>query len=213
MVFLFSCFLWPVRHVLVPLVRTAHFLLSMPSTSTALLPISPTSTASLCRRTGPQRLGRALLAWFFVCLPLLGWGQTTIAIQDFETTPATPTALVNVSGGSYYTGQSASGDRPASSPFYSQGARSYGISNGTATITSSSDIDINSYTGVAITFRLAAFSVNSSTNGLDAPDAVTVAVSTDGGSSYTEQVEVTGFWQCLLELHHRHCHRHDGIFR
>ena len=44
------------------------------------------------------------------------------------------TTLLTPSGGPYYTGNSAAGDAPASSPFASEGTHSRGISNGTGTL-------------------------------------------------------------------------------
>ena len=64
-----------------------------------------------------------------------GGAPSAVALQDFETSPATPTATYSASGGGFITGSSASGDRPASSPFYSEGARAYEALNETATLT------------------------------------------------------------------------------
>jgi len=130
-------------------------------------------------------------------LPLLGRGQVTIAGYDFEATPATPTAPVTLSGGVLYSGSSASGDRPASSTFFSQGAQAYGLSSTssatvTATVASSANIDASTYTNISVSFRLAAFSVNSSANGVDGPDFVTLEVSTDGGATYSSEIRVNG---------------------
>ncbi len=53
---------------------------------------------------------------------------------------------------------------PASSPFASEGTHSRGISNGTATLTSS-NINTSGYTGIALNFSLETFSIGSTGNG------------------------------------------------
>lgn len=124
-----------------------------------------------------------------------GWvvGQTTIASDGLNNT----SALFSLSGGAYYTGNSATGDRPASSPFAVEGTHSRGVSNGTATLISS-DINTSSYTNIVLTFRLASFSISSTANGADGPDYVRVEISPDGGTTYFNTLEVIGnsnaFW-------------------
>ena len=83
-----------------------------------------------------------------------------------------------------------------------EGTHSYGLnasSTATATATlTSSNINTSSYSGVNLTFRLAAFSIGSTTNGLDGTDIITVEVSPDGGTNYYSTVRVLGnanaFW-------------------
>ena len=140
----------------------------------------------------PASPQRWLLGFLVALLPLLGWGQTLIARQDFETTPTTPAATVTLANGTFYTTTAGTNDRPALADFYSQGKRAYGITNGTATITSSTDIDASSYTNISLSFRLASFSIGSTTNGADTNDLATLAISTDGGVSYVNQVIVGG---------------------
>ncbi|MBO2008990.1 T9SS type A sorting domain-containing protein [Hymenobacter negativus] len=137
--------------------------------------------------------GRSTVLLLTLLLPLLGWGQTVIGTQDFETTPATPTVSVAVAGGAYYTGSSTSSDRPASTPFNSTtgGSRSYGVSNASATITSAI-VDASAYSTASVGFRLASFSIASTGNGSDQTDVVTLAISTDGGTSYSNEVIVAG---------------------
>lgn len=138
-----------------------------------------------------RRLTTLLPFLALLVLPRVGWGQVTIAQQDFETTPATPTAAVTTTNGAFFTTSSATGDRPASLPFY-LGARAFGVSNGTANVASSSNIDVSGYTGVSLSVRLAAFSIASTGNGMDAGDSVIVAISTNGGTSYSNEVRVAG---------------------
>ncbi|GAB3638118.1 hypothetical protein GCM10027422_37080 [Hymenobacter arcticus] len=125
-------------------------------------------------------------------LPLLSWGQTLIAGQNFEATPGTPTAAVTLAGGTFSSGNSGSNDSPPGAPLYSQGERAYGVTNGSATITSSTNLDASAYASASLSFRLASFSISSTTNGAEAGDRVTLAISTDGGATYVNQVIVSG---------------------
>jgi len=118
-------------------------------------------------------------------------GLATIRTQDFEPTPASPTATYSASGGGILSGSSTSGDRPATSPFYSGGTQAYSVVNGTATITFDA-IDSSALTDVALSMRLASFSIGSSGNGADGADIVTVSISPDNGANYYSTVRVLG---------------------
>src|SRR5258705_9412617 len=129
----------------------------------------------------------ALFLFAFLGFVQKGWGQTTIASDGLNGS----SSLFALSGGTFYNGNSASGDRPATSPFASEGTDSYGISNGTATLTSN-NINTSSYTGIQMTCRVASFSIGSTANGADGTDIVTVEVSPDGGANYFSTVRVLG---------------------
>ena len=108
-------------------------------------------------------------------------------IHDFETTLATPTLpLLSAVGGAYQTG---TGTAPAS-PNYLD-ARSYGVSNGTATLTFG-PVDGSSITSLSTRLRLASFS-GTGGNGADAADNVEVQISVDGGTTWSTELEITGF--------------------
>ena len=121
------------------------------------------------------------------------WGQVTIASDGLNNS----TALFTLTNGAYYTGNSATGDRPATSQFASEGTHSRGVSNTTATLLSS-DINTAGYTSVTMSFKLASFSIGSTGNGADGADIVTVEVSPDGGVTWYSTVRVLGnsnaFW-------------------
>ena len=114
-------------------------------------------------------------------------GQVTIASDGLNNS----SSLFTVSGGVYYTGNSAAADRPATSPFAAEGTHAWGVTNGTATLLSN-DINTSLYTAISATFRLAAFSIGSTTNGLDGTDVVTVEVSPDGGITWYSTIRVLG---------------------
>lgn len=105
--------------------------------------------------------------------------------------------MFTLTSGSYYTGNSASGDRPATSPFASEGTHSRGINNGSATLLSN-DINTSAYTSITMSFKLASFSIGSSGNGADGGDIVTIEVSPNGGTNWYSTERVLGnanaFW-------------------
>jgi hypothetical protein len=116
------------------------------------------------------------------------WGQTTISSDGLENTS---TVFTITGGGTYYSGNSASGDRVASSPFAAAGTYSYGITNGTATLTSG-NINTSAYANISMNLRLAAFSIGATNRGVDYGDNVIVEVSPNGGTNYYNTITVTG---------------------
>ncbi len=121
--------------------------------------------------------------------------QTTIASQDFETSPATPTMTYSESGSGgtagVISGNSASGDRPASTAYASGGSRAYGVLNTSRTLTFSA-VNTSSYSTIVFTCRLASWSISSTGNGADGSDNVLVEVSPDNGTTWYDRVLVEG---------------------
>lgn len=113
--------------------------------------------------------------------------QVTIASDGLNNS----STLFIVAGGAYFTGNSAAGDRPATSPFAVEGTHAFGLSNGGASLLSS-NINTTGYSIVSATFRLATFSIGSTGNGADGTDIITVEVSPNGGSSWYSTVRVLG---------------------
>jgi hypothetical protein len=128
----------------------------------------------------------------FACFFLIentGNAQTTIASEPFENSLNlfTPSGA----GYTYYSGNSGTGDRPASSPLFTQGSFGWGVKNNTGTLTSSA-INTASYSSISLSFRLASFSIGGAGNGADPSDIVTVEVSPNGGTNYYSTVRVLG---------------------
>lgn len=123
---------------------------------------------------------------FVVCRT--SYGQVTIVSDGLNNT----TSLFTLTGGGYYTGNSGSGDGAASSPFVSEGTHSRGVTNGTATLTTTSNVNTSLYSGISLSLRLASFSLGSLSNGADATDIVTVEISPDGGTTYYSTVRILG---------------------
>jgi len=132
-----------------------------------------------------QFLVKVLLA-VLILTGINSWGQT-IASDGLNGS----SSLFTLSGGVYYSTNSASGDRPASVPQYVEGTSAYGVNNGTATLTSV-NINTSAYSDIELSFRLASFSVGSTGNGADATDIVTVEVSPNGGTTWYSTIRVTG---------------------
>lgn len=134
-----------------------------------------------------------VLAFLLVSLEKVE-AQTTIASESFENS----LTLFTQSGGTaiYKTGNSGTSDRPASVSYTTQGTGTYswGISNYSsgAQLTSSA-INTSNYSGVYLTFRLAAFSNGVTTNGLDGNDSVAVYISPDNGTTYYSTIHVSGY--------------------
>ena len=128
--------------------------------------------------------------------------QTTIARQDFETSPATPTVAfatsnIGTPGAStgFSTGTSGGSNvSPTNANLFSEGTRGYRIQGGTGTvgrILTFADVNSTGYTGVSLSFRLAGMSLGSTGNGMDSTvDEVLVEVSPDGGTTYYQQAKV-----------------------
>ncbi|ESU23745.1 hypothetical protein FEDK69T_11510 [Flavobacterium enshiense DK69] len=123
----------------------------------------------------------------FLLSAALSWGQVTIVSDGLNNA----TTLFTLTSGLYYNGNSTVGDRPASSPFASEGTHSRGVSNASATLLSS-NINTTSYTSVFMSFKLASFSIGSTGNGVDGGDIVTVEVSPDGGTSWYSTARILG---------------------
>ncbi|WP_431471692.1 hypothetical protein I5168_10135 [Nonlabens sp. SCSIO 43208] len=110
-----------------------------------------------------------------------------LGIQDFETTPALPTLnYIDNATGSLQTGV---GTAP-NTPTYID-SRSYGVNNDYADIDFGS-VDASGFSSVTATFRLASFSLISNGNGADGGDYIDVYVSTDGGLTYSYELEILG---------------------
>ena len=107
--------------------------------------------------------------------------------QNFEILPALPNLPLTTSGSGFYT--SGSGNTP-NSPMYVSPSRGYGVNMGTAELLLG-PVDASSYNSARFEMRLASFSMNE-TNGADVPDTVFIAVSTNGGSSYSNEIKITG---------------------
>lgn len=114
-------------------------------------------------------------------------GPILLGIQDFETTPASPVLPISINtAGSYQAGN---GTSPNTNTYID--GRSYGVINGDADI-DFGPVDASSYTTASLKFRLASFSLNSTSNGADASDYVDVYISTDGGTTFSYEMEING---------------------
>ncbi len=114
----------------------------------------------------------------------------TIARQDFETAPATP--IWTFSGSSYTLASdvayAVSGDGGLTPGFL--GGRSLKVNNQTSAITFSA-VNTMQFSDIELTLALSSMSVNA-TDGADNTDRVVVAISTDGGLTWSNELQVLG---------------------
>ena len=137
----------------------------------------------------------------------VNWGQTvTIAKQDFEVTPATPTMTFTTSDSGtvgtstgFSTGVSgASGtNSPSGVNLFSEGSRGYrfqGPNSGSAVTSRTftfSSVNTSAYTSVQFSMRMAGMSLGSNANGMDTSnDEVLIEVSPDNGTTWYQQAKV-----------------------
>lgn len=114
-------------------------------------------------------------------------GPSTEAIQDFEIFPATPTLGYLETGVGQL--QAGVGSFPASNKFKSPD-RGFGVQNGTS-ITTFDSFDASSNSSATVSFFLASFA-GTSGNGADSNDNVSVEISVDNGSSFSEEILISG---------------------
>ncbi|MBN2766416.1 MAG: lamin tail domain-containing protein [Paludibacteraceae bacterium] len=108
---------------------------------------------------------KSMLLAFMFMIGMNGWGQTTIAVQDFEDTPATPTWSYSATGG---------GTNTTASKF--NGAKSYRLE--ASQILTMNNIDISGYTSVILSVAFAGA-------GPDSGEDLFMNISYDNGSTWT----------------------------
>lgn len=132
------------------------------------------------------------LLLFTFCLLISGavFGQTTIAIQDFELTPTTPT--LGITSNANATTSNGSTSYPSGDGSHASEG-SYGMinSSNSQAIIEFDAVDISSYSNVTLSFKLAALS-GTSGNGMDAADYARVSISTDNGATYSDELQING---------------------
>lgn len=118
------------------------------------------------------------LLLFVLFTSMMSWGQVTIASQDFETTPATPTwTYTNTNAGTSTTNTGTPANR------IRNGLRSFQTSNLTTSLTFG-NINVSAYNDVKIIVRIA--SISSTTgNGADATDYVRLFTNINGAGFAT----------------------------
>lgn len=128
---------------------------------------------------------------------------TTIAQQTFETSPASPVVNYTGSGGTFAaTGGTAYGDNRTTTTNKFIGAQSYQVTGATAAATNVLSFDnvvTTNYKNISLTFNLGFYGTNS-TQGLETSDEVRVAISTDGGTTYVDQILIRGNNNALLDI-------------
>jgi hypothetical protein len=113
----------------------------------------------------------------------------TVSKQDFEASPASPVLTFTNTGGVTSSGTNGAG-LPANANLFVSGTQGWQVINGTSTVEFANQ-SLSGFSNNQLSFRLAGMSVTA-TNGIDAGDLMTVAISTDGGSTYSNELTVAG---------------------
>ena len=113
--------------------------------------------------------------------------QTTILSEGFNNSVQ---GSITLGGGGYFGGNNPSNGLPANVPRFVEGTHSRGVNNGTGTILTGS-INTLGYTNISLSFRLASLSTTAG-NGADGTDFTQVEISTNGGSTFSSEVQING---------------------
>jgi hypothetical protein len=111
-----------------------------------------------------------------------------IAAQDFDNVN---TLGYSLSSGLIATGTVGSSGMPVNATYGINNSNAYYASNATRTITFDNVANLASFTNKKVEFRIAALSVTSG-NGQDGADNVRCSISTDGGTTYSEEIQING---------------------
>lgn len=135
-----------------------------------------------------------LILFVFTCTVSFSQTIDTLAIQDFEVSPTSPTW--NFTGTPAYNtlGISAANNAPANSPTGINNSRSWETTSVISgiTLTFSNIIIPMGYDSLRVHFNLAAMNLNGTSGGPDNADYVLAAVSTDGGANYYSRMRIRG---------------------
>jgi hypothetical protein len=122
----------------------------------------------------------------------------TIAIQDFEAAPATPTwaytsttdGTVTVTGGTYNNGSGAVNAYLGARAYQFKGI---GTSTTRSAVITLNSIDVSQYNNINFSMRVGAYRASGSTQGLDVNDLVQVETSIDGGVNWSVESVLRGY--------------------
>jgi hypothetical protein len=149
------------------------------------------------RVTRNASLSAAVALCAMLALSGAAQAQVTIGVQNFETSPGTPTMTYTVSGtggtaGTISGNTPASNTAPANSPYFTDGSTGYRVAGSSRTLLFSS-VDGRNFANIEFSLRLASISTGTSAaNGADAGDTVTIEVSPDGGTTWYQRLRVSG---------------------
>jgi|GEM_PF-1103690 len=118
----------------------------------------------------------------------------TLAYQDFEITPATPTWTYTGVPNDFQTGLSPSTANPPNSPLGIDSSRAWhvrSVSGGNA-LTFDNQTIPSGYDSIRVNFKLAAMNLNGSGGGPDNLDYVLVAYSLNNGQTFSNRIRVRG---------------------
>ena len=125
---------------------------------------------------------------------------TTIAQQDFESSPATPIMSFAGTGGSFASvGGTAFGTNRTAPSNKFVGGRSYQITSNVPNNLTFSAVDATNYKNITLSFNIGAYAVTSA-QGMETSDEVRVSISTNGGTSWIEQLAIRGNNNAIFDI-------------
>ena len=116
----------------------------------------------------------------------------TLAFQDFEVVPQSPTWNYTGTPSAFLSGITTGSQAPAGVEMGINNSRAWHISSATNPVDFNNQIIPSGYDSIRVTFRLAAMNLNNSAGGPDYADYVLVSYSTDNGSTFVNRIRVRG---------------------
>jgi hypothetical protein len=114
-----------------------------------------------------------------------------LGLQNFESTGSTM-SYTRSGDGSTKSGTTSTSDRPSNISYATSGTEGYWLNNGSGTITFANVTSLPNDLNKKISFKLAALSIGSTSNGLEGSDFVHVEVSLDGGTTWSREATING---------------------
>ncbi len=114
-----------------------------------------------------------------------------LGLQNFESTGSTM-SYTRSGDGSTKSGTTSTSDRPSNISYATSGTQGYWLNDGSGTITFANVTSLPNGLNKKISFKLAALSIGSTSNGLDESDFVHVEVSLDGGTTWSREATING---------------------
>jgi hypothetical protein len=125
---------------------------------------------------------------------------SVIAQHDFEPTPATPTlSYTGIGGTASETGGTAFGDNRVTTSNKFIGTRSYQVTGATTHELIFNTIDVSEYFNAQLSFKIGAYAVTS-LQGMETADKVLISISEDGGTTWSEQLAITGNSNSIFDI-------------
>lgn len=130
--------------------------------------------------------------------PSFASGATqNFGLQNFEGSGSTMSYSKSGDGGTK-SGTTSTSDRPSNISYATSGTEGFWVNDGTSTLTFANVTNLPNNIDKKVSFKLAALSVGSSSNGVDGGDFVHVEISLNNGTTWSREATINGnsnaFW-------------------